>query len=756
MIALLACACLAASARGAPPEQARPRIEGVEFPFGEPTSADRWCPVIVRISSGDGPVQGVVTLTYPQDGTQDVTIGVNAAVTPGVVVPVELAAALPRQATQLEVRFVSEGGRLLDARRLSINGGPGELLYKPTEGLARVLEVGGESVRVAFQDNAAYHARMRNSKMGAETQPDGGGGESTLADMIEVDAVTNLQALPHAWLSYECVDVVLANQTDLAKADARARGALLEWVSAGGRLVIVLDGAGPEWKRFVPGWEGLLSVGEVEVATPGDDVMRATLEAQPAPRGPVNGVARKDTPVRGQDTREPPPPTSFGMRLISLTKDAGREGWQVGWGVREHTEEGVGLVARGPLGMGMVSLVGVDFSRVVVTDPAGGGRNLWLSLWSDARLSPMPRRVLDETGVAGEVDSWRGVSWNTGGDPAAREAIQDAIDTITSRPEIGSAVIYGIGACVLVLALGIGPWEWIRAKRGKTSRRHLTRAMAWIGAMSVAGFLMPRMIRSGGSERRCAEAVDVMSQIGVEWRSGVVSSFAARPESVVLPERGPSWQRGVSEGFNRWDSSRRPGFAELRSTLLLGDGVRNAGAMVLAPAGQPQWTVRTFMYQSASRGMDESLPRVTVLPAGASWKVEVSGLTGGAKVSGARLISREGIAELELSPASGGVLHAEAARRLGADVPKWSGRFQPLARSDGEKSVGTSPGNDAYSLVGLPGARDRDDAIAARVLGGGYVCVLLDITDASDGYSKPGGGRQTLRVLMPRMEDGAP
>jgi hypothetical protein len=737
----------------------------VEFPFGSPLSADRWCPVIVRVSSGATPVQGVVTLRYAQDGSQDVAIAARAATTPGRTVPVEMAAALPRQANELIVSFESESGRLLDERRLVLGGPAGRTLFKPSESLVRVLEVGDESLLVAFRQDTSYAARENATAMGVESGGAAGVpvGETlpTLADSIAIDAARNVQELPHAWLSYEGVDVVVAKATVLARADARARAALIEWVGAGGRLVVVADGPGPEWKQWVPGWEGLLTVGEIETLTPGEAMMHATLDA---PRRKITLDAsqslNKQVGVEPPeaDARATPEATSFRMRRISLSKDAPREGWSVGWGVVEQPDASTGLVARGPVGMGIVTLVGVDLSRVIVTDPARGSRNLWLALLSDAKLGPLPTRILRRLGETNDYP-WQYSGWNSGCDVFARSAIVGSINAVTSNPNIGSGVIYGIGGCAMLLAIGVGPWERWRARRRATAGWHTTRALVWIGVMSGAAVLVPQVMRKGDSERRCAEAVDVIASLGTEWRSGVVSSFSGKPETVELPDRGSAWQRGVSEGFDFWNATRRPSFSPLQSILVLGDGAHDAGAMVLAPPRQPQWTVRTFMYQAPARGIDPALPTVELSRLKNGWGLEIRGISGEARLSNVQLALRTGLKPVELardnSPGSDGAFRGEI-YESGEAGALWDGHWQSETFDSGQwwqQEQGNGYGNP---LIALPGARGRDDAIAARVMAGGYACVAMQIDNPSDGYSKPGGGRQAVRVLVPLAEETTP
>lgn len=748
-----------------PPPSDRPQIESVEFPFGSPLSADRWCPVIVRVSSGATPVQGVLTLSYAQDGSQDVAIAVRVATTPGKSVPVEMAVALPRQATELIVNFQSERGRSLDERRLVLGGPAGRTLFKPSESLVRVLEVGDESLLAAFRQDRKYAARENAIAMGAETGGAGGQvGEAaveslpTLADSVAIDAVRNVGDLPHAWLSYEGVDVVVARATVLAGADARAKAALIEWVGAGGRLVVIADGPGPEWKQYVPGWEGLLKVGEIETLTPGEAMTRATLDA---PRQKVTrnnpqpgGVERQVKPAE-KDTRATPTATSFGMRRISLSKDARGEGWSVGWGVSEDADTSSGLVARGPVGMGVVTLVGVDFSRVMVTDPAGGARNLWLAMLGDARLGPLPTHILRRVGEANDYP-WQYSGWNSGCDEFARAAIVGSINLVTSDPAIGDGLMYGIGGCALLLAIGVGPWERFRARRRASSRWHVTRALAWIGVMSVAGGLVPQVMRNGGSQRRCAEAVDVLAPVGTEWRSGVVSSFSGKPETIDLPDRGSAWQRGVSEGFDYWNAKRRAIFSPLQSILVLGDGAHDAGAMVLAPPQQPQWTVRTFMYQTMARGIDPALPTVGLTRIKSGWAMEIRGIPKDARLANVQVALRTGVRPVQLSrdnsPDSDGAFRGELYDSHEAKALAWDGRWQAEWVHTGQwwQHQGNEYGNP---LIALPGARNRDDAIAARVIGGGYACVAMQIDNPEDGYSRPGGGRQALRVLVPLPEE---
>lgn len=743
---------IAAVASGATADPDAPKIDSIEFPFGEPIAAERWSPVVVRLSSGSRSVQGWLEVTYAQDGAQDISIGVPAATTPGVSVPIELVASVPRLAEELTVRFVSERGRVLDAKRLSVSPGAGNGFVKPSDTLVRLLEVGDTTLHDVVERSLALAPGVPVERLA----PD-------LADHLVADSVRSVGALPHAWLAYQGVDVLVGKASDLARADARARAALLEWVGAGGRLVVLVDGPGAQWKMFVPDWSGRVDVAALADATPNEETMRATLgprrqrfKQNAPPRYTGMPVSKDELEPLGEDDRVVPRATSLPARLVQVSADGRRAGWRAGWGVTERPGEEAGLVATGPVGMGMVTLVGVDVFRLRVTDGRAGGQGAWVSLLSDAVLSPMPRCVLKRT-RAPEPDPWSVSNWNSGVDARERSAMRGALDLVTPEARIGSGVFYGIAGCLVLLGLGIGPLEQRIARRRSSARGHLSRALAWIGVMSAAGLLMPQIMRRGGSVRGVCEVVDVLGQ--TQWRSGVVSSFSARPERVAMPEAPSTAWRGVSTGFNMWDPTRLGGFGALEASLVLSNGAAEAGSVVLAPVGQPQWTVRTLQFHGAAQ-QQAGMPRAAVTRDDTTWRVTITDVPRGATIRQVRLATGERLYwpkadELHVEPSEAGPT------RMTFTLPRakgehWDGVWQSVSQEDNDWSLGQPRQRYEFPGLELVGARDRDDAILARIMAGGYACVLIELADVPDAVVTPGPSVRVVRLLTPIEEETGP
>lgn len=740
------------------------RIESVNFPFGQQLTADRWSPVIVRISSGARAVQGVVTLSYPQDGTQDASISVRASTTPGVTVPVELAACVPGACQALVVTFSDDSGRVLDSTYINFGGsGPGVSALKPMQGTLRLLVAGDDGLAEAIGDRGSLSSEEQQDDDGPPSYPGQPVPERAgmLRDLVVLDTVGSVRELPRAWLSYEGTDVVIARATELAKADARARAALLEWVGAGGRLALVVDGAGADWKQFVPGWEGLFEVSDVRVGTPGEAARRATLPARrpklEQPEATASPGRGKPQVVRLGPAGELPSPTSFPLRTVRVSEEGRRSGWRNGWQIEEEPSGDVGLIASGPVGMGIVTLVGADFGRLDLTKGFASARAAWLNLLADKGLSPVATRVLDAVQASGSRLGWSMTGWNSGSNLEAQAAISGSLESITSSPDLGIEVFLGIGACGVLLAIGIGPVERMLTRRRTDSRWHVTRALAWIGVMSAAGLLMPVVMRRGGSERRSGEVIDIIAPLGVGWRTGVVSSYTAQPEEVTLPSGAGVWHRGVGAGFAYWDPRRREVFSPLRARLSLSDGAGSPGSVIVSAARQPQWTVRTFMHQSAAAALPQTLPAVGVSTIEGGWRVKVSDIPTQARLGEVKLATRHGLFGVAIAvtdDASGRVGTGEVVVARTENL--WDGQWQTQPADLQQWQWSPHQRTFQYPLLALPGVRDRDDAIAARVLGGGWVCVMIEILDAMDGYTRPGGGRQVLRVLVPVPEEVAP
>ncbi|MBI1191208.1 MAG: hypothetical protein GC200_11080 [Tepidisphaera sp.] len=750
LLVLRAAPARALGGGGADPDS--PRIDRIEFPFGSPMSAERWSPVVVHISSGSRAVQGWVEISYPQDGSENVALIVPAATTPGVSVPIELVAAPPHNTDQIVVRFVSERFRTFDAVRLSTQAPPPETLANPVMEMVRVLEVGDGTLRDCLKKPLGQIPEPEDANVGPPV-PD-------FEDALAVDLLGDSKALPHAWLSYQGADVIVSKASELARADARAKSALLQWIGAGGRLVVIIDSPSPEWKMWVPGSDGLLQVDEPQVITPGGEVMRATLERwrqrySPIKKNQFSGMPeeQRETLPLGTDDRPAPAATRLAARVISVTKAGEEKGWISAWGVAEHPEPGRGLLARGPVGLGVVTLIGVDVARLRVTDARAGARNVWLSLLADERLSPLSRYSRAWGRPTDQYYGFRAMQWNSGVDALERTAIRQALDQVTPNPQIGSGVFYGIAGCLLLLGVGIGPLERWRSKRRATSRWHISRALLWIGAMSLAGLLLPMVMRRGDSVRGSCEVVDVLDD--TQWRCGVVSSYSARPESVELPREASSAWRGVSTGFSAWEAGRRVGFGDLRASLLLADGGEEAGSVVLAPASQAQWTVRTFQFQMAAGPREASIPRVRVIKAAKSWRIDITEIPGGVTPGPVMLATKDG----RVSPNGTAPGPGENSMTLEVQIDSaagWDGQWQQTPNIYEAWPYENSSNNLTWPALALSGARERDDAIAARVKSGRYACVMVQLNGMKDGISTPGRGVRLVRLVVPIEEEPAP
>src|SRR5207248_2566293 len=156
---------------------------------------------------------------------------------------------------------------------------------------------------------------------------------------------------PMAWAGYESVDLFIARAADLMTADPRSRAALLEWVEAGGRLLLEPDGAGSAWRSLLPpGTEGdLITLDPLQRVTAGPE-LAALVHAQ-TPDDPAAGPGR----------------------LIHLTEEGKRRGWVLSWAASAVARAGdptaqaepsapdpAGLRATGPLGLGMVTILGLE------------------------------------------------------------------------------------------------------------------------------------------------------------------------------------------------------------------------------------------------------------------------------------------------------------------------------------------------------------------------------------------------------------
>ena len=703
----------------------RLRLVKVDLGFAGKMAEDSWSPVVVWLSSGSRSISGVVTVKYRQDGTQDAEISVPFSTTPNTVVPFELAACLDGNTRELRVEVI--GGRLpfyVDFERYGTSAS--SLL---TASPPWVLLVGDETAS-ALRDPELPLAPPRSAAPGQALPP-----PDAIWDAVTVDQVAPAE-LPTGWLSYSGVHTLVIRASTLSECDRRAVDAMAQWVDSGGRIVLQVDGAGPDWRRLVPGLGEMVRIDEPERLVPGASAAAA-----------------------GQPRRRPmeiePEPVSLGpvpARLIHVSDTALREGWTIAWplapgGSRQPDAQHEGLLASGPVGMGVVTLVGVEPKLLSPVLSSRATQGSWQRIVEHA--APVP---------SGDPDS-QSFTRDFG---LRQRAMIQVLDATAFAPPPSIGVIIGIGGCMVLLAVVVGPLERRRFRRGALASLSWLRAIGWIVAFSVAGLLMPRALRNGESSIGSVRVIDVLQRDAgpsPAWETAVMGVFAGKPLRWSLPEVDGAWGHGIAATRA---GSTGGGFLPMRSVLSAAGADGFPREIRTDDLVMPQWTFRGALQQSPSRPLPA--PRVSVQPVLDTWEVSVSDLPANVTVRRAALCVRGVWHNLQL-----GDTELIDGADLPRSTPEMTFTWKPAPQTEEDPNVeaaaatpkaatpnwllATEWGSFPEVCIQLPGVRDRGVASQMRVERG-YACVVLYLSDLHTPFLAPelaGDRRESVlyRIFVP-------
>jgi hypothetical protein len=582
------------------------------------SAADLWVPVVLTVQAGARPFEGLVVVEFQQDATQVASIATPVAATPGRSSTVRVPLPIPPMCQRVEFSLIDRDGRTHQRLVYSVVPTRDELplppLYSAGDGGAWGR---GAPLAVGAPGGPASSISVLATEAGTRTPRPRDAGA----------AVTNLirpEDVPLSWPGLDAVNLLVVEADAAARMDPRSLAAVREWVSAGGRLVILATAAttGREWRLWLPpaAFGSVVSVEEPSTGPVPDDLARA-LRARPSsirsagaarggrlggfgraavspsraagledPAAPFLPIEFRQSPVRerpddagpGADpltADAPRPAESFPRRLIRLTPEGRSQGWRLRWTYGSDAEGG--LLADGPVGFGWVAIVGVDPRRAaaVVTNRAT------LAVWEDL-LDPVRDSI---------VAADRGTSaFNQFYADTSLKATQAVLDSLSDVPSVGHGAFVVIAAAMAALALLVGPGDawWL----GRLRRRHRSwmTSIAWIVLAAVVAYKAPLLGRgSSPTVVNRASVVDAVmpaaegpgsSPAPLAWHTSFIGVFAG--EGGVHEFEGPalagggsvggggggggSWWKGVS-AVSWWGQEQRITSARVAALLSLPD-----------------------------------------------------------------------------------------------------------------------------------------------------------------------------------------
>jgi hypothetical protein len=678
------------------------------FGWGGHIPTERWSPVTVYIHSPGRSISGVMLIEYAQDAHQQARIAVPFAAVADRTTAVQAVICIPPECDSVSIRLLDERGRRLAAERFT---------HTPTQrtGVLGIKREYAEGLLVCvglprLPDAMRALREIEQELLAAQPaqnsrQPWERPRRTAAVRWDEVLAVTVSPGdLPLSAMGYDSVMGVVVSGDAGFQVSRAALDAVHQWVLSGGRLVIVADGPGEQWRNWLPEEARQL----IRMHPPDSSELPSKL---------AEAVGAAAMPLEREVAR-PEAVESLAVRAIELTAAARREGWTV-----RHGEGGAALVAEGPVGYGYVTVLGFDPHKTTRTISSHGAAAVWVQALETIARDFFASNSLEATAPApGVVTYWYGYA------SRAQQAINVSLERLANVPVLGYTVFVTIAGAVLALALLVGPIDYLVLKRRKALQRSWMTALFWIALASAAGIAAPRVIRTDPTQVNRFSVIDQMAGVqageqGLGFTTGLTGMYAGHAGTSQLTDVDPaSWWRGTTAvySFQRGGSGTAP-VPTFQAAAGGEMGSLRGNAMHSLPLAQ--WTFRTFFDQSP-RGLPLGA-RLEIAGDEQDAALVITGLPGGCRIV-------EGLVQGGIRP---GQVLVPSEITQGPGVGEWRLRFagdqaegfhslpsrwlyQPGGRrGDGERNPGAA--------LALPGPDRRGLAVESRIASGSWGAVYL-------------------------------
>lgn len=486
--------------------------------------------------------------------------------------------------------------------------------------------------------------------------------------------------LPTNTAAYEAVGTIVVSTAVMDRIGDKALGVLLEWVRGGGRLVLVGATYGNDLARW-----GLS--GKVEVRPEA----RGRARVNVLPEGAASGFGPRWTPVLGPLPFQGPP---------------------------ESIE-----VIDGPLGLGWLTLVPVDPQDAPTKVLAG---DAWLAVLSRSLGERLPHGESDNS----YLNDYRPPLY--------------ALDTLAaSMPAPGAGPMIAVVSVAVVLALMLGPVDWLWLRRRKLGHWSWATATCWILIAATLAYFAPQLARSGRTQLRRIALVDcclsTQSDPAISWRTAltsVLASSSGERQFVGTPSR--AW----------WKRERASDGGQRLAGVFATD---QAAAALPAPTRMDVWTLNSFREDAPiACSISATIEPVAEL-AGNAYRVSITGLPAGMLSMGQLHIGDRHL-PLELTRDADGTCRATA-RSIDEGTLRMN-LLEPSADSPASSGnvFGMTTLADDYALT-IPGVVDRGESMNSAVQTGKWavVCVVANSGECDVSLEEPTtASQQTIyRILIP-------
>jgi hypothetical protein len=740
---------------------------------------NRWVPVTITLTGGAKAFDGAVAMTYSQDDRTAAQIIRQVAATPGKVSTYTLLANLPASCGHAVLSLRTKGGR--EIRRIVFDAIPdterGEVSLPMAHALSPIVLAVGEPGGVSFSLARALQSDAENRSALGVARPSCG--------FVPVSSIAP------SWAALDSVLLMIADADAARGSDPRIMAAIREWVSSGGRLVVLAGGPGNGWRDWlVPSPE---SAAPVEIAPTRTMELPEDLAGALAVAPPQVADTTPQQAAAATQTVTPPPPSppapdqrfsaaaSIASRPISLTAAGRALGWTVRYAASEEPE--LGMVAAGPLGFGWVTVIGFDPQHVASTVQRDAtGRVLYRLL--DATLADWRARPAANA-PAGYMFGYGYNTFSSGSlyftDAQTELSRRTVLDSIADVPTASNTVFPILAAGMVVLALLLGPVDALVLRRLGARHRSWATAIGWISLASAAAYLIPNVARSGNTRVNRVSVVDAIQATpdsagpSPAWCTGVTGVFAG--SSLVQPFggrlAGTWWKSAAGVEQDYWNNREGPAPRRSLTTLQslpdlstiartddpwggFGTSQDGTGGNIPTPIPFKLWTFRTFEDQ----GRTSTPLHAVVRRAGGSLAVSLRGVPSGARVASAALRTfDDGVPvwrTLAFQPTSDGLEVPKVDAGTLRAPSEWAAPNAERAANFYGRSLAISGTRGCGHALLLPGPDRRGQVIDAALRRGNAVLYLLltdmpaDVTLKADAEYKH---TQVCRLVVPITGD---
>ncbi len=448
-----------------------------------------WTAVEVGITTNlTEPLGGTLTLTGKQDDLTELTVAHKLVHTPGLPLHLPLVMKLTFGLPECVLTFYDGRGRTVWRRKYEFWGagyGPGPLTPVQSGDLLVGLVGGG-----------SFGLRYLPSRAVCETP--GQRGKVHVKDK-------RVRMLPRDWTGYASLDLLVLCDVDFNELHPDQSRAIAEWVSNGGKLLILL-GTHP-----LPPENAITALVPVELATP----KPVRLEASKLRAWGLTNAATDTLPCwLGPDSVRARPAVPW------LLQDVG----------------GQPIYLLGAAGFGRVGVLGIDPSALGGTQQANVA-----SFWVELMKPLLDGRSLRLISDAERRDGY-GSRYNYELGKFARGS-NAVLEHLLDIPELRPLSIWVIVGLLAALAVALGPVDYFVLKRlGRLPLTWLT-ATAIVALFSVGAYYGVRALRAGSLTVRVVSVADGLQGADHAWSTTYSGIFAPASDDYALSglEPGQWW-----------------------------------------------------------------------------------------------------------------------------------------------------------------------------------------------------------------------